>query len=280
MNRAGPGIVHIRPGRQSVGALVRELWAYRELFYFFSWRDVAVRYKQTILGVAWAVVQPLCNVLIFSIFFGRLAGMPSDGVPYTLFALCGIVPWLFFSNGLTLSANCLLTDANLLKKIYFPRIILPVASLGPPLLDLLFSVLIVGGASWFYGVHWIGFYFLLPLWFVVAWMTVMGFGLLLSALNVLYRDVKHIIPFLIQLWMFVSPVVYPASMIPEKWRMLYAINPLVGVVEGFRMIVMGPHAENPLPAGALIVSISVSMLAFLAGFLFFNRTQRHFADIA
>lgn len=252
------------------------LWEYHELLFFLIWRDVKVRYKQTALGVAWAVLQPLMATLIFSIFFGRLARMPSDGIPYPVFAYCAMVPWQYFANALAESSNSLVASQNLIKKVYFPRVIIPVASVMAGLVDFCFSFLILIVMMFHYGIRPSGTIVLFPVFLLLAICTALAAGLWLSALNVQFRDVKHTIPFLVQFWFFMTPVVYPSSIVPPKWRMWYGLNPMAGVVEGFRYSVLG-KAGHP---GAMVwVSAAVVLVMLLGGMLYFRKMESSFADI-
>jgi len=252
------------------------LWEYRELLFFLVWRDVKVRYKQTALGVLWAVLQPLLATLIFSIFFGRLARMPSDGVPYPVFAYVAMVPWLYFANALTESSNSLVASQNLIKKVYFPRLIIPLGSVLAGLVDFCFAFLVLMGMMFKYGIRPNPSIFFFPAFLLLAVATALAAGLWLSALNVQFRDVKHTIPFLIQFWMFSTPVVYPASIVPPKYRMWYGLNPMAGVVEGFRWAVLG-KAGHPGPM--IWVSAAAVVVLLLGGVLYFRKMESTFADI-
>lgn len=253
----------------------KELWEYRELLYFFTWRDVKLRYKQTGLGIAWAIIQPLFLMVVFSLFFGGLAQIPSDGVPYPLFSLAALLPWTLFAEGMTRSTISMVSNANIMTKVYFPRLIMPVASIMSPLVDfcVAFGILIIMMA--YYGfVPTINVIFL-PLLVVFAMMTSLAVGLWLSALNVKYRDFQYTVPFLIQIWMFASPVVYPASMVPEQFRFLYALNPMTGVIEGFRWALLG---TNP-PTTMIFISLGVVIALLVSGVFYFRRMEQYFADI-
>ncbi|HEV2733708.1 MAG TPA: ABC transporter permease [Longimicrobiaceae bacterium] len=255
---------------------LHELWRYRELLYFLVWRDVKVRYKQTALGAAWAVIQPFATMVVFSLFFGRLAKMPSDGVPYPVFAYTALVPWTFFANGLTLSTGSLVGSQNLLKKVYFPRLAIPLAAVLSGLVDFALALVVLAGMLVFYGVApGAGALWIVPL-LLLALVTSLGVGLWLSALNVRYRDVAYVVPFLVQLWLFATPIAYPSSLLGEPWRTVYALNPMVGVVEGFRWALLG---TDTAPGGMVVVS-SLAALALLAGgALHFRRMERTFADV-
>ncbi len=265
----------IRPPRKWVPVDFKELWEYRELLYFFTWRDVKLRYKQTGLGIAWAIIQPLFLMVVFSLFFGGLAQIPSDGVPYPLFSLAALLPWTLFAEGMTRSTISMVSNAGIMTKVYFPRLIMPAASIMSPLVDfcVAFGILIIMMA--YYGfVPTINVIFL-PLLVVFAMMTSLAVGLWLSALNVKYRDFQYTVPFLIQIWMFASPVVYPASMVPEQFRFLYALNPMTGVIEGFRWALLG---TNP-PSMMIFISLGVVIALLVSGVFYFRRMEQYFADI-
>jgi lipopolysaccharide transport system permease protein len=252
------------------------LWEYRELLYLLVWRDIRVRYKQTAIGVSWVLLQPLITMLIFTIIFGQLAKVPSDGVWYPVFTLTALLPWTYFSQAITRSGGSLVTNANLVSKIYFPRLLLPLASILAPLVDLALSLVILFGMLAYAGIPLSWKVITLPAFILLAMLTAMGLSLFLSAINVRYRDVGHAIPFLVQIWMFVSPIVYPVSLIPERWRLLYSLNPMVGVIEGFRWALLGNNAPDPtLMAGSYIVLIAVVM----AGTVYFRLLERQFADV-
>jgi lipopolysaccharide transport system permease protein len=273
---AAPEIVVIEASRGWVGLRLHDIWKYRELWYFLIWRNVKVRYKQTVLGAAWAIIQPLFAMLIFSLFFGRLASMPSDGFPYPLFVYCALVPWTFFASSLTQSTESLVNNANLITKIYFPRLIIPLAVIGANLVDfvLAFGVLVI--MALLYGVSPTLNLLFLPLFILLNIITALGIGLWLTALNVQFRDVRHIVPFMAQLWLFATPVIYPSSGISEPWRSLYGINPMVGVVEGLRWSLLG--ASNP-PFNAILLSTAVACLLLLTGAFYFRRLEKRFADV-
>lgn len=269
-------VTWIRPSRGWAVPDLRELWAYRELLFFLVWRDVKVRYKQTALGASWAILQPFATMVVFSLFFGRLAGMPSDGVPYPVFAYAALVPWTFFAGGLSLSSTSLVGSQNLLKKVYFPRMAIPLAAVLSGLVDFALAFAVLLGMMLYYGivpgaeVAWLA-----PL-LALAFCTSLGVGFWLSALNVRYRDVAYVVPFLVQFWLFATPIAYPSSLLEEPWRTVYGINPMVGVVEGFRWALLG---TDTAPGGVVLVS-SVAALALLAGgALYFRRMERTFADV-
>ncbi|MBA2302948.1 MAG: ABC transporter permease [Acidobacteria bacterium] len=265
----------IKPSHGWAPLRLTELWDYRELLYFLVWRDVKVRYKQTALGVAWAVLQPLLAMFVFSLFFGRLARMESDGLPYPVFNLAGLVPWTFFVFGLTEAANSLVGSRHLITKVYFPRMLVPVAPVLAGLVDLAIAfVLLLGVMGWYGIVPGIGALVVVPL-VLLAFVTAIGAGLWLSALNVQYRDVRYILPFLSQLWLFATPIVYPSSLVPAEWRALYGLNPMVGVVDGFRWALLGTGA----PGATIAVSAIAALALAGGGALYFRRMERTFADI-
>jgi len=255
---------------------LREAWASRELLFFFVWRDVAVRYKHTVLGAGWAIAQPVMSMVVFSIFFGRLAGMPSDGVPYPLFALCGLVPWTYFSAALANGTQSLAAHQHVLSKVYFPRLLLPFASVVAPLVDLAVALMIVLAMIAAYRVHMSPAIFWLPAFLGLAVLTAAAAAVWLSALLARYRDVRYVLPFAMQMWMLVSPVVYPASIVPARWRTFYALNPMTGVLEGFRWALVG----GPSP-GAVVPLLSAAIVALVAaaGLVYFRRVEGTLADI-
>jgi homopolymeric O-antigen transport system permease protein len=255
---------------------LHDLWEHRELLYFLAWRDVAIRYKQTIFGASWAIIQPFMTMVAFSLFFGQLAKIPSDGVPYPIFSYTALLPWNYFAQSLAKSSNSLVGSANLITKVYFPRLLLPIASVLPPLLDFAIAFIVLLGMMVFYGISPTPAIALLPVLLIVAVMCALGTGLWLSALNVEYRDVAYIVPFLTQLWMVATPIAYPSSLIEEPWRTLYGVNPMVGVIEGFRWALLGTQP----PEALLMLSASVSVLLLLSGAFYYRRAERTFADIA
>ena len=269
-------VIRIEPSRGWVSLKLTELWAYRELVYFLTWRDIKVRYKQTALGAAWAILQPLLTMLVFSIFFGRLAKVPSDGLPYPIFVLAGLVPWTFFAYGLNQSANSLVGSANLIKKIYFPRLAVPISSILSGAVDFLFALLLMGVMMLRYGVspHWQALW-VLP-YILLAFVTPLGIGLWLSALNVEYRDVRYVVPFLVQFWMYATPIMYPSSLVPEPWRTWYGLNPMAGVVEGFRWALLGAKTQ---PGPMALVSAGAALLLLVTGAFYFRRMEKTFADV-
>jgi|HigsolmetaAR202D_1030399.scaffolds.fasta_scaffold11825_2 ABC-type polysaccharide/polyol phosphate export systems, permease component len=266
----------IEPSRGWVQLRLRELWDYKELLYFLVWREVKVRYKQTAIGAAWAILQPLLSMVIFSIFFGRLAKIPSDGVPYSLFSLAGLAPWTFFSNGLSQSALSLVTSSNLVKKVYFPRLIIPISSVLSGLVDLGLTLCLVLLFGLYHGVFPTANIAWLPAFAMLAFMTALGVGLWLSALNAQYRDIRYVVPFLTQFWMFATPIVYPSSLLNEPWKTLYALNPMVGVVEGFRWSLLNT-GNSPGPMVA--VSATVAIVVLISGAYYFRAMEKTFADV-
>jgi lipopolysaccharide transport system permease protein len=269
-------LVRIRPKGKWVALELKDLWAYRELLYFLMWRDVKVRYKQTLLGVAWAIIQPLATMLIFTFFFGKLAGIQSDGIPYSIFAYAGLLPWTFFSNAVTNSGNSLIGSSNLITKVYFPRMIIPGAAVLSGLVDLGVSfVILVGLMAYFrVAITW-RILMLLPL-VGLATLLATGVGMWLSALNVKYRDIRYALPFLIQLWMFATPIIYPSSIVPDKWRWIIVMNPLTGIVDGFRAALFGHKAFDWI---AVAVSLVITFAILVYSSYAFRRMEKVFADV-
>lgn len=253
-----------------------ELWASRELVYFLTWRDVKVRYKQTLLGGAWAILQPVMTMVVFSVFFGKLAKMPSDGQPYPVFAFAGLVPWTFFAYGLTQSSTSLVSNAGLLRKVYFPRLAIPLSSVASGAVDFALSFGVLLCLMAWYGVPLTARAAIVPSLVALVFLTSLGVGLWLSALNVKYRDVRHILPFLSQIWMLATPVAYPSSLLPEPWRSVYGLNPMTGIVEGFRWALLGTETSV---SGLLSTSSVVAAVLAVTGLAFFRKTERVFADV-
>lgn len=278
----GLPVTVIEPSRGWVAVRLDELWAYRELLYFFVWRDVKVRYKQTLLGASWAVLQPLLTMLIFTIFFGRMAGIGSEGAPYPIFSYAGLLPWTFFAQGLGGSSNSLVGAANLLKKVYFPRLIVPVASVLSGIVDFFVAFALLLGMMAWYGVRPGPEMLLLPLFLLLAFGAALGGGLWLSALNVEFRDVRHVMPFFIQLLLFVTPVIYPASKVTAKLEeiglpgWLYGLNPMAGVIQGFRWAILGTGAH---PGPLLVAGSAVTVILLAGGLFYFRRMEKTFADV-
>ncbi len=253
-----------------------ELVAYRELLYFLVWRDVKVRYKQTVLGAAWAIIQPFFTMVIFSLFFGRLAQIPSEGVPYPIFSYAALVPWTFFANGLSQSANSLVGSSNLITKVYFPRLTIPIATVLSGAVDFVLAFVVLLGMILFYRVTPTWNTLWLPLFLLLALITALGVGLWLSALNVEYRDVRYVVPFLVQFWLFATPIAYPSSLLSEPWRTIYALNPMVGVVEGFRWALLGTETA---PGPMILVSALAALVILVGGVVYFRRMEDTFADV-
>jgi lipopolysaccharide transport system permease protein len=266
----------IKPHRGFADLDLAAIWRRRELLYFLVWRDVKVRYKQTAIGAAWALLSPLLTVLIFAVVFGRLARIPSDGQPYIVFAFAGFLPWTYVSQALTRSAGSLVGNAQLITKVYFPRLMIPLAAVTTPAVDFCLSLLTLFGVMAWFRVIPSWSLLALPVFLLLAAMIAMAAGLWLAPLNVRYRDVNHTIPFLVQAWMYASPVVYPLSLVPEPWRFVYSLNPMVGVIEGFRWSLLG--TANP-SFQAIAVSAIVMLPVFLGGLVFFRRMERAFADV-
>jgi len=269
-----PALV-IRPPRKWVPVDLNELWAYRELIISFTLRDVKLRYKQTGLGIAWAVLQPLLTMLIFTIFFGGLAKIPSDGVPYPLFVLAALLPWTLFAEGLTRSTTSMVANANIMTKVYFPRLIMPLSSIISPLIDFGVSFIILVAMMIYYGFTPTINIIFLPVFLMLALATSLGVGLWLSALNVKYRDFQYTVPFLIQIWMFASPVVYSSSLVPESMRLIFGLNPMTGVIEGFRWALLG----SGTPSAIVLVSVGMVIALLISGMFYFRRMEQYYADI-
>ena len=253
-----------------------ELWRYRELLYFLTWRDIKVRYKQTALGVAWAVLQPLITMVIFSVIFGQLAKLPSDGIPYPVFSYAALLPWGLFSGALQRAGTSLVTNANLITKVYFPRLVIPISAVAAGLVDFVISFVVLFGLILCYKVTLTLMIFTIPLFVLLAILTALAVSLWLSALNVQYRDVQHMIPFLIQAWMYASPVAYSAGLIPTgPWRIIYGLNPLAGVIQGFRWALLGGNPPDEL----MVISVIIVLLLLVSGLLYFRRMEKTFADV-
>jgi lipopolysaccharide transport system permease protein len=269
-------LIVVKPSKGWTSLKLDELWEYRELLYFLTWRDLKVRYKQTVLGAAWAIIQPFFTMVVFSLFFGKLAKIPSDGIPYPIFAYAALVPWTFFANGLNNSSNSLVGSANLIKKVYFPRLVVPISSVISGGLDFVLAFIVLLGMMLFYGIFPTVNIIWLPLLLVLAFVTALGVGLWLSAMNVQFRDVRSAVPFLTQFWLFATPIAYPSSLLSEPWRTLYGINPMVGVVEGFRWALLGTETA---PGPIIIVSSLVAVMLLVSGAFFFRRMEKTFADV-
>src|SRR5438477_3442058 len=270
-------VIIIEPGRQELNYW-RDLWRYRELFYVLAWRDVAVRYKQTVIGAAWALIRPVLTIVVFSVIFGRIAKLPSEGnAPYPLMVLAGMLPWSLFATGITDASNSLIANANLISKVYFPRLIVPTATVVVAFVDFLisFAILIAMMAWYSYGPDWrITF---LPVFVLFACIASIGPALWITALNVKYRDFRHVVPFIVQFGLYVSPVGFSSQIVPEQWRLLYSLNPMVGVIDGFRWCILGGQSELFLPG--LLVSLGVASFFLWFGIRRFRKTEKSFADL-
>jgi lipopolysaccharide transport system permease protein len=275
VEHAASTIVRIEPPRGWLDLRLGEVWAYRELLYFFVWRDVKVRYKQTVIGVAWVVLQPLLTMGVFTLFFGRLAKLPSDGLAYPVFYFCALVPWNYFATALQSCTSVVVDNQRVITKVFFPRLVLPLSAVVSGLVDFAIGFVVLGIVLGFYGIRpglaalW------LPVLLLLAVLTALGVGLWMSALNALYRDVKYVVPFLVQFWMFASPVAYPSSLVPQRWRWLYGLNPMAGVIDGFRWALTG-HGQPPGPL--LLASSGMVVAIVLGGLFFFQRMEGAIAD--
>jgi len=270
-------ITLIQPLRGWLPINLRELWEYRELLFFFTWRDIKVRYKQTLLGASWAILQPFFSMIVFSIFFGELAKIPSDGIPYPIFAYAGLLPWTFFATGMTNASQSVVRDGYLIKRVYFPRLLTPLSAVVSGVPDFFFAFLVLVGMMIYYGIYptaasvvW------LPIFLLLALITALGAGLWLAALHAQYRDIRFLVPFLAQFWMYATPVVYPASLLDEPWRTVYGINPMVGVVEGMRWALLG---EGHAPGLMTAVSALAALLLVVSGAYYYRRRERIFPDV-
>ena len=272
---AEPRVTFVRPRKGAGPVEFEELWEFRELLYYLVWRTIKVRYKQTFLGASWAVLQPVLTVSVLSIFLGRLAHVPSGGVPYPLFAYAGLVVWTFFTSALTQSTQSIVEQQMMITRVYFPRILLPISGVLAATVDMLLSLPVLIGLMLWYGFPPARAVWSIPLFLILAAVAALGIGLWLSALNVRYRDVRYAIPFLIQLWFLSTPVMYPSSLLPNPWRIFYGINPMAGVVEGFRWGLLGTELHR----GLILVSIAIILLALVAGFHYFRRMEATFADV-
>lgn len=275
-----PSTTVIEPTSGWINLRPLSIWKYHELLYFFVWRDVKVRYKQTLLGIAWVIVQPLANMLIFSGLFGVLLNVPTGGIPYPLFVLSGLLPWQYFSSSLTKAANSLVDNTNLITKIYFPRIFIPFSAVLSSLVDFFISAILLSFLIISYHLPITSALYYLPLFLLIAILTAFGFGLWLSALNVRYRDIKHLMPFLIQVWMYLTPVVYGTDLIPEKYRWMLSLNPMTGVIDGFRWSLLGSKWLNSKETILyFVISLAISLVTLLSGMAYFRKTEQTFADV-
>lgn len=255
----------------------RDLWRYRELFYFLSWRDILVRYKQTVIGVAWSVIRPLLTMLVFTVVFGKLAKMPSGGAPYPILVYAAMLPWQFFANSLSECSNSLIANSNMLTKIYFPRLIVPTSAVIVSLVDFLISFVILAGLMVWYRFLPDWRIVTLPFFLLLALLAALGFGLWLAALNVKYRDFRYVVPFIVQFGLYISPVGFSSSVVPDKWRLLYSLNPMVGVIDGFRWAILGKGMQLYIPG--FLLSVALTLLVFIFGLRYFRKTERSFADV-
>lgn len=255
---------------------LRDLWRYHELVLFLMWRDISVRYKQTVLGAAWAIIQPFFTMVVFSVFFGRLAGVPSDGLPYPVWSYCALLPWQLFAFSLTEAGNSLVANQNLITKVYFPRLAIPLAATLAGLFDFAIAFIVLLVLMVYYGIKPTAAVWLLPLLLAIALAAALGAGLWCAALNVQYRDVRYALPFLAQIWLFLTPIAYPSSLVPAAWRWLYGLNPMVGVVEGFRWSLLG---LGEAPVTLMLLASASSLVLLVTGVLFFERMERSFADV-
>jgi len=275
LNESETPVLRIRPHRGWQRLNLKELWQYRELVYFLSWRDIKVRYKQTALGAAWAIIQPFMTMVVFSFFFGKLAKMPSDGIPYPLFTYAALVPWTFFANGLTQSSNSLVQNSNMLKKIYFPRLIIPISTIVSGAVDFVIAFIVLLLMMGYYGIAPTANIVWVPFLLILEVGTALGIGLWLSAMNVQFRDVRYVIPFLTQFWLFATPIAYPSSLLSEPWRTWYGLNPMVGVVEGFRWALLGTQTA---PGSMVLASVLATLIVMVTGVFYFRRMEKTFAD--
>lgn len=266
----------IKPSYGWAALNLRDLWLYRELIFFMTWRDLKVRYKQTLLGASWAILQPFLTMIVFSIFFGNLAKVPSDGVPYPIFSYTALIPWTLFSKALQDASRSLVANRHMITKVYFPRMILPLSSVMAGLVDFLIAFVVLLGMMWYYKIPPTVNVWVLPLFLLLALVTAVGVGLWLSALNVLFRDINYVLPFLTQFWMYLTPVAYPSSMIPTEWQVIYALNPMTGVVEGFRWALL----DTGQPPGIMtLISSIAAVVLLISGMFYFRRMERLFADM-
>jgi len=273
---ASPPVLMIRPSQGWVAIKFRELWKYRELIYFFVWRDIKVRYKQTVLGAAWAIIQPVCTMIVFSIFFGRLAKVPSDGIPYPIFSYCALLPWDYFAGAMGRASSSMIDSSNLIKKIYFPRLVVPLSAVTSGLIDFAIAFTVLIAMMFYYGIVPKLTLLWFPAFMLMAIATALGVGLWLSSMNVKYRDIRYVIPFLTQLWFFITPVVYPSSLLSGFWRIIYGLNPMVSVVEGFRWALLGKEQ----PSGwMLAISAIMVIILLVSGAFYFRRMEKTFADV-
>ncbi len=273
-------ITYLKPPKGLAALNLRDLWEYRELIYFLTWRDLKVRYKQTLLGFTWVVLQPVINMVVFTVLFGELLSVPTGGIPYPIFSFAALLPWTYFAGSLTRSSTTLVGSANLISKVYFPRMVIPISGVLSGFVDFAISFLILIAMMLFYKIIPTWNLLVLPLFLILAMLTALGFGLWLSALNVRFRDINHLVPFIIEIWKYATPVIYGSTLIPEKYRFLLGLNPLTGVVEGFRWAILGEkYAQTFEPGSLFAVSIGIIFIVLISGIVFFRNTERTFADI-
>jgi lipopolysaccharide transport system permease protein len=268
--------MRIEPSHGLLNLRLREIWEYRELLYFFVWRDIKVRYKQTAIGAAWAVIQPFMTMVVFSLFFGRLAKIPANGLPYPVFYYCALLPWLYFAGALQSATNVVVEQQRVITKIYFPRVVLPISAVLGGLVDFAISFCVLLALMAYYGIAPTAATLWLPVFLLLAILTALGMGLWLSALNAFYRDVRYVVPFLVQFWMFASPVAYPSSLVPERWQWLYGLNPMAGVIEGFRWALTG----QGLPPGPMMAASATGVVVVLvSGLIYYRAMEGSIADV-
>ena len=268
-------VTMIRAERGWAPLHLKDLWNYRELLYFLTWRQIKVRYKQTLFGFLWAIIQPFATMVVFSVFFGHLLNAPSDGIPYPLFSYSGLLAWNLFAQGLSLSSTSLVADANLVKKVYFPRLIMPLSGILPPFVDFLIAFVVLIGMMIFYSQGISIRILALPVFVILTMMTAAGVGLWLSAMNAKYRDIQYAVPLFIQLWLFASPVAYASSILALNYRLIYALNPMAGVIEGFRWAILGTEP----PVSIIAVSAAVTIVVLISGLYFYRRSENSFVDV-
>src|SRR5580704_3225352 len=276
LHTGGSSTIRIEPPRGLLELRLKEVWNYRELLYFFVWRDVKIRYKQTAIGVLWVVLQPVLNMIVFTLFFGRLAKLPSDGLPYPVFYFAALVPWTYFSYALQMTTNVVVDNQHLITKVYFPRLILPISAVLSGLVDFAIGFVVLALFTVVYGIRPTVAALWLPVLLLLAVLTALGVGLWMSALNALYRDVRYVVPFLIQFWMFASPVAYPSSLVPQRWRWLYGLNPMAGVIDGFRWAITG---RGHAPGLLLLASSAAVVLLVLSGLVYYHAMEGTIADV-
>lgn len=275
-NPAKIPVIRIEPSRGWPSLNLRELWEYHELLYFLTWRDIKARYKQTVLGAAWAILQPLFAMVIFSLIFGKLARIPSDDIPYPIFSFAALVPWQFFANGVSQSSNSIVGNANLIRKVYFPRLVIPISAVLGGGIDFILAFIVLIGLMAFYGVTPTWAVLWMPLLLLLTLTTSLGVSLWLTAMNTRFRDVSYVVPFMVQTWMFITPIVYPSSLLDEPWQTLYGINPMAGVVEGFRWALLG---TDTAPGPIIIVSSLIALALLFSGVYYFRLMEKAFADV-